>query len=334
MKIKATFLNIFALLICYFLIRYRNETPSIYLELIIFILSIYSLVKAADIFTELAVFVGSSFGLSKLATGTLIIAIGTSAPELFASIGAAIQHQPDMVVGNILGTVIANSLLGIGFAAMAARRSLFVHKDVVGWKMSVFLVAILLALVGLYDGALVYYEGLLMLPLFFYYLFFIYKTNNEKSNTKIGKEVISAIVLLAINLGVLFVSGDFVVSSLVESADLLDFSSAKLATSILAVGTSIPEIATAIALVRQNNADSLFGEIIGSNIFDILGILGFISLFGTLTMEVGLLLYLSISLVATFVIVSMIMHDKNINKIEGFSLVLLFSLFTIQLVNI
>ena len=334
---KSTAVNILAIGLAYLLINVRENIQSIFSESIIFAISAYALVKSADIFTELAVFVGDSFGLSRLATGTLIIAIGTSAPELFASVGAAMQNQPDMVVGNVLGTVIANCLLGIGFGVMFAERALVVHGNVVGWKMSVFLAAILLALVGLFDGSLDYYEGALMLPLLVYYLIFVYKTNKSDDNNDHldnRKFLVGPIALLILNLSILFTSGDFVVSSLIEVSKFLDFSSAILATSVLAVSTSIPEIATAIALVKQNNADSLFGEIIGSNIFDILGIFGFISLFGTLTMDSNLLFYLSISMIGAYILVSVVMHDKSINRIEGFALVLLFTAFTIQLINI
>lgn len=335
--VKSTVVNILAIGLAYLLISFRSDIQSIFTESIIFIVSAYILVKAADIFTELAVFVGDSFGLSKLATGTLIIAIGTSAPELFASIGAAIQNQPDMVVGNVLGTVIANCLLGIGFGAMFAKKALVVHGDVVAWKMSVFLVAILLALVGFFDGSLDYYEGILMLPLLLYYLIFVYRINkNDGNNNHLDnrKSLIGPIALLVVNLSILFISGDSVVSSLLEVSEMLGFSSAILATSVLAVSTSIPEIATAIALVRQNNVDSLFGEIMGSNIFDILGIFGFLSLFGALTMEFTLLLYLSISMIGAYVVVGAMMYDKSINRIEGFALILLFAAFTTQLASI
>ncbi len=335
-------LNLLALALCYGLMSFRDTVGTIYLEILIFCISIYVLVSAAGKFTELSVTVGNSLGLSKLATGILIIAIGTSAPELFASIGAAIQHQPDMVVGNILGTVVANSLLGIGFGALAAGYPLTVHKDVFGTQMSVFLVAILLAVGGLYDGVLLWFEGIIMVVLLIFYLHHVIQSQKDDGSEiknshedEVSKGVsVTVILFLLINLGALFISGDFVVSSLIESAKILDFSGAKLATTILAVGTSIPEIATAIALVRQNNADSLFGEIIGSNIFDVLGVLGLISLFEPLSMEAGLLGFLAASLFIGFIVVNTVMNDKQINRIEGLSLLSLFVVFTIQLVNI
>lgn len=340
-QIKSTVMVAIVLAICYALTSLRDTYGSIYLEFMIFSMGLYALVKAADTFTELSVSLGGLLGLSKLATGILIIAIGTSAPELFASIGAAIQQRPDMVLGNIFGTVVANSLLGIGCGALAASASLTVHKDVFGTQMSIFLAAIFLVLGSLYDGVLANYEGAILVIVLALYLYHVVKNSNgteegvpndnKKSN---NHSILPLTFLLILNLAALFISGDFVVSSLIEGAVILDISGAKLATSILAIGTSIPEIATAIALVKQNNADSLFGEIIGSNIIGLLGILGGISLFTPLSLDTNLLMYLGVSVFFMFLITNVIMNDKKINRIEGVSLVSLFVVFTVQLVNL
>ena len=328
-----------ALLSGYLLTHFTNS--SLATDALLFALSLFALVKSADIFTRLATSLGNHLGISRLATGILIIAIGTSAPELFASVGAAIQNQPEIVVGNVLGTIIANSLLGIGCGAIVASTTLRVHNTVFGTQMSLFLVAILLALGSLYDSVIVWYEGLLLLLVLGFYLHHVMRhsgapasEDGQSEPTATGGSIIWLVLLLLVNLAALFLSGDLVVSALIQGADTLDISSAKLATSILAIGTSIPEIATAIALVRQNNADGLFGEIIGSNIFDTLGILGIIALFVPLTLAADLLLYLGGSVFLMFIITMMIMNDRKINRLEGVSLIALFSLFTLQLVNL
>ncbi|MEM6406617.1 MAG: sodium:calcium antiporter [Pseudomonadota bacterium] len=333
-----------ALLLGYLLILFMRA--SLISDMLLFAVSLFALVKSADIFTRLATDLGNRLGISRLATGILIIAIGTSAPELFASVGAALQGQPEIVVGNVLGTIIANSLLGIGCGAIVASTALKVHHSVFGTQMSLFLVAILLALGSLYDGILVWYEGLILLIVLGFYLHYVMRHSGapEPDTHGIPDESVEPadmsppvawlIPLLLISLAALFLSGDLVVTALIQGAATLDISSTKLATSILAVGTSIPEIATAIALVRQHNADGLFGEIIGSNIFDVLGIFGIIALFTPLTLAADLLLYLSGSVFLMFIITMMIMNDREINRLEGVSLIALFSLFTLQLVNL
>ncbi|PUB82099.1 MAG: hypothetical protein DBP02_15895 [gamma proteobacterium symbiont of Ctena orbiculata] len=348
-SIRGASLVVLLIAICFGLVSMRPSFSSLVLEAALFLFSLYALVKAADVFTDASVHLGGILGLSHLGTGILIIAIGTSAPELFSSIGAAIEGEPEMVIGNVLGTVVANSLLGIGCGAMIASYALTVHKDVFGTQMSVFLTAVILVLGSLYDGVLSWYEGALMLVVLVFYLndavkntkgidegiaTEIHKDNEEPHSNKNKADIAGSFVLLVVSLAALFFSGDFVVSSLIEGGTLLDVSRAKLATTVLAIGTSIPEIATAIMLVRKKKVDALFGEIIGSNIFGLLGILGSISLFGSLAMRADMLIFLLASLFFMFIITSVIMNDRHINRIEGVSLVSLFVVFTIQLVNL
>jgi len=299
----------------------RSALPGLLVEITLFALSLIIPVRAADVFTDMAVIVGERLGLSKLNTGILIIAIGTSAPELLSSISASMQNQPEMVVGNVIGTVIANCLLGIGIAAVVSKHALDVHREVLSTQMTIFLVAILLTTIGLYDGVLDRIEGLVLLVVLGFYLRYnivyandatieLHEDMHESDETH--QPMLLLFVMLVINLVCLFLSGDFVVSSLSNGADLLGLSSAKLATSLLAIGTSIPEIATAIMLVRKNNTDSLFGEIIGSNIFDYLGIFGVIALIKPIAMSGALLDYLLIFAIGSYGLLYVVMNDRKI----------------------
>jgi cation:H+ antiporter len=340
---KNSLINIAGIVLGFGLVLLRTTLPGLAIEIALFVLSLIILVRAADVFTDMAVIVGERLGLSKLNTGILIIAIRTSAPELFSSISAALQNQPEMVVGNVIGTVIANCLLGVGIAAVVSKNALEVHREVLSTQMTIFLAAILLTTVGLYDGVLDRLEGLvLLIVLGFYLRYNIVHANSdtielpdEMHEPKKDKQPMSLlIVLLVVNLVCLFLSGDFVVSSLSNGAELLGLSSAKLATSLLAIGTSIPEIATAIMLVRKNNTDSLFGEIIGSNIFDYLGIFGVIALVKPIVMSGALLNYLLIFAVGTYALLYVVMNDRKIQNVEGIALLALFAGFLIQLTNI
>ena len=330
----------------YFAMSYGEAHSIVVLDILAIIGSIVVLVLSADNFTDVAVRVGRAIGLSGLATGSLIIALGTSAPEFFSSIGAAVQGQPDMVIGNMLGTIVANSLLGIGFGALFAFKALEVHRDVFGTQMSVLLAAIIILVAGLYDGVLHWYEGLSLCILLGFYLYNQGKSRDESNGDENGGEnggengegkpklAILDVLMLVVYLSMLFFAGEFAVSALLNTANYFDFSSAKLATSVLAVGTSIPEIATSVVLVRKGKVDELFGNVIGSNIFGVLGIMGSISLFLPLAMSSYLLYYLLGSVVLMFIVTSSIMNDKEINRLEGIALISLFVAFTIQLVNI
>jgi cation:H+ antiporter len=340
---KNSIINIIAIVAGFALVALRSTLPGLVIEVSLFCLSLIILIRAADVFTDMAVIVGEKLGLSKLNTGILIIAIGTSAPELFSSVGAALQNQPEIVVGNVIGTVIANCLLGIGIAALVAKHPLDVHREVISTQMTVFLAALLLTSVSLYDGLFTRIEGAVLLVVLGFYLRYNIVYANDATIElpdemhelpQNDRSMPVLIFLLLINLACLFVSGDFVVSSLSNGAELLGLSSAKLATSLLAIGTSIPEIATAIMLVRKNNTDSLFGEIIGSNIFDYLGIFGIIAVFKPIVMSGPLLNYLLLFALGAFCLLYVVMNDRKIQHVEGVALLALFAGFLIQLTNL
>ncbi len=334
-------------------------------QILIFILAIYALSVSADNFTDYAVSIGDKIGLSKLATGVLIIAVGTSAPEFFSSISAAIHGQYDMVIGNVLGTIIANTLLGIGIGALFIKTSqlisdksqkkfysplslnfnehLKVHDDVLGNQMSIFFVSIVLTIGAFYDGSLDIYEGVAFLVLLIYYLFDVYtmsdieddeiKDEIEEHLVKIKSTPILFVFLIS-SLSFLFMASEGVVSSLIEGSKIFNISGAILATTILAVGTSIPEITTAISLAKKNETEGLFGAIIGSNIFDLLGIFGIISLFTNLVMDTELLYILLASTFIMFMLTITVMNDKKVSKLEGLGLVSIFYIFILILTKI
>jgi len=339
---KNSFINILAIVLGFVLVAFR-EALGLPLEVGLFVVSLVVLVRAADVFTDMAVIVGERLGLSKLNTGILIIAIGTSAPELFSSIAAALQNQPEMVVGNVLGTVIANCLLGIGIASLFAKQALDVHPEVLATQMTIFLVSVLLVGMSLYDGNFSRAEGAILLIVLIFYLRYNILSSKEDpielpqemhDEGPKNQPMAMLMALLLINLSLLFISGEFVVSSLSNSAEALGLSSAKLATSLLAIGTSIPEIATAIMLVRKNNADSLFGEIIGSNIFDFLGIFGIIAVIKPIVVSGPLLNFLLISTLVTFLLLFVIMNDRKVRHLEGVAMLALFAGFLLQLSSI
>ena len=128
---------------CYLLQLYASSISTLAVSLVICFISIFALISTADVFTRLSTSLGDKIGLGRFAAGVLIVAVGTSAPESFSSIAAAMQNKPHMVVGNVLGTVIANTLLRIGLGALFSHGVLPIHKEVFGTQMSIFLSSII-----------------------------------------------------------------------------------------------------------------------------------------------------------------------------------------------
>ncbi len=323
----------------------RGAVQGVFLELGVFLLSLIVLVRSADVFTDVAMEVGERLHISQLGTGVLIVAIGTSAPELFSCVGAALADRPDMLLGNVLGTVIANTLLGLGVCALLAGTVMHVHRHVLGTQIPAFAGGVFISAGSLYDGVISRFEGVLLLVLLGVYLRYVLmqsknngagvgastvKTPEPAPESVDGPRVplVALLGALAVALVCLLTSGKTIIDSLINSADIVGISSVKLSTTVLAIGTSVPEIATGIALVRKKRFDGLFGEVLGSNVFDLLGIIGITALVSPLVFSGALALFLVVASVASFLVIYIILMDRKVSFLEGAVLLLLFVLFT------
>ena len=330
----------------------RGGLQGIFLELSVFVLSLIVLVRSADVFTDVAMEVGERLNISQLGTGVLIVAIGTSAPELFSCLGAALADRPDMLLGNILGTVIANTLLGLGVCAVVAGTVMHVHRQVLGTQIPAFAGGVLLTAGSLWDGTISRFEGVLLLVLLGVYLRYVLQQSRNNGADDVEADegeapaspaaevggdrvpLYALIGVLGVSLACLLTSGKTIIDALIFSADIVGISSVKLSTSVLAIGTSVPEIATGIALVRKGRFDGLFGEVLGSNIFDLLGIIGLTAVAMPLAFAGPLALFLVLSLTASFIAVYVCVMDRKVSFMEGAVLLLLFVMFTSVLVGL
>ena len=329
----------------------RGIFEGVFLELGVFLLSLIVLVRSADVFTDAAMELGERLNISQLGTGVLIVAIGTSAPELFSCVGAALVDRPDMLLGNIIGTVIANTLLGLGVCAVMAGTVMTVHRHVLGTQIPAFLGAVLITAGSLYDGVISRFEGVLLLLLLAVYLRHVLRQsrNNGADDEERdeddepadgsdqpspepecapGVPLVALLGVLVLALVCLLTSGKTIIDSLINSAEIVGISSVKLSTTVLAIGTSVPEIATGLALVRKRRFDGLFGEVLGSNIFDLLGIIGLTAVVMPLAFSGTLALFLVLALAASFGAIYVVLADRKVSFLEGAILLLLFVMFT------
>ena len=236
----------------------------------------------------------------------------------------------------------SNTLLGIGAAAVVARAPMDVHVDVLGIKIPVFFGALFLVAASFYDGILGKFEGGMLLIFMGFYLHNIIKRTRASKDESEKREpgeyadlpVAMVFIVLLVALGTLFLSGDWIVASVLETSEHFGFSSVKLATTVVAVGTSIPELITAIILVLKNEHDTLFGEIIGSNIFDLVGIFGICAFITPMTMSGELLWFLVGSILVGLFLLTAIVTDRKVGRVEGVLFLLLFVQFNNILINL
>ena len=223
------------------------------------------------------------FGVSPLLVGLTVVAFGTSAPEMMVSVKAAYLGQGDISVGNVVGSNICNIGLILGFCALIV--PIKVASQIVRIDTPIMIATTALAIALLYDGALSRTEGIIFFLLLVVYVVFSIRLAKRQATDplaqefsdeiKIPKTGVALDVLLVIGGLVMLVFGArFLVDSAIVVAKAFGLSEAVIGLTIVAVGTSLPEFATSLVAAIKKEADIAVGNVVGSNIFNILGILG------------------------------------------------------------
>lgn len=243
-------------------------------------LGIVMLIKGGSWAVDSAVYVADRYGVSPMLVGFTIIAFGTSLPELVVSLFANLQGSPGIAIGNVLGSNIANILMVLGCTAMLIPLKVRVSKELV--RDMVFMLVITVAFVALLQyGAVSRVAGISMLVILGAYVFYQYKMTSaeefesDEMDVTTFKSDFFAYATLFVGLTCIAVGAEFLVKGAKVSAGLIGVPESVIALSIIAFGTSLPEFSTSVIAARKKQADMVIGNIIGSNVFNILMILGF-----------------------------------------------------------
>lgn len=250
---------------------------SIMIQCGILIVGFLLLIQGADRFVDGACGIAAKLGIPQLVIGLTIVAMGTSAPEAAVSISAALKGSADITVGNIIGSNILNILVILGISAVFV--TLHVAKSTVKIEMPfVILVTIVLWVLG-WDGKISLIDGIILLFLFVLFLVYLFKLSQNSTSVQPEEQhkIIStprAVWLLIIGLVLIIFGSDLAVDAASEIARILGMSERFIGLTIVALGTSLPELVTSMAAARKGNADIAIGNIVGSNIFNILFVVG------------------------------------------------------------
>ncbi len=312
------------------------------LQFSILIIGFVVLIKGADWLVKGGSSIAKRFGISSIVIGLTVVAFGTSAPELLVNIMASINGSSEIVVGNVLGSNIANTLLILGVAAIIL--PLAIRRGTVLIQVPLSLLAIVvLGVVAndiLIDGDVANFitriDGIILLlffAVFLYYTFSIAKVKGEPE--KVLKYSLSKSILFLLGgmVGLAF-GGHFVVNSAVNIAKLFNVSESLIALTIISIGTSLPELATSVVAALKKNPDIAVGNVIGSNIFNIFWVLGFSAIIRPvvfipiLNFDVLFVVFITILL-----FVYMFVGRRNvIQKWQGASLATLYVAYIVYLV--
>ena len=249
-------------------------------------------------------------GITPLVVGLTVVAFGTSTPELVVSLKAALLGNSSISLGNVVGSNIANIALILGVAALI--RPLDVHAKVIMREIPIMIGISILLLLLLIDGELGFIDGLIFVIGLIVYLVVNVLIARKEKNPEIDSEfseglksklgIPVSIVLMIAGLGLLILGANLFVQSAVAIAKIFNVSDAIIGLTIVAIGTSLPELITSIVAAYKKEADIAIGNVVGSNVFNILGILGItaliipISSVGISYVDLGVMLFTAIIL--------------------------------------
>lgn len=253
---------------------------TIFMDYFYLILGLVILVFAGDFLVKGGVQIANHFKIPKLVVGLTIVSIGTSAPELFVSIGAALKGSPDMSVGNVIGSNIANIGLILGITTLILPMP--INKETIKINYPILLFFSLLFWGLSLDNMLSFFDGLLLVGLLItYIIFLIYRAKTKKQENEIEQPTFAiwkAFLLVTISSLGLYYGAELLVSSAQNIALSFGVSERIIGLTIVAFGTSVPELVTSVVAALKKQMDISVGNIIGSNIFNLLCVLGTTSL--------------------------------------------------------
>ena len=263
------------------------------MTLLLFIAGLVALVAGAELLVRGASKLALSFGISPLVVGLTIVAFGTSAPEVAVSVGAVLDAKTDIAIGNVVGSNIFNVLFILGVSALIT--PLVVNIQLIRQEVPIMVGASLLLLALSLDGNLGLLDSAFLFGLLLAYTVFLVR--QSRAETQAARDEFAAeiksnepgawdarvpvqIALIVAGLGLLVLGSDWLVSSAIVFAKALGVSDLVIGLTIVAAGTSMPEVATSITAAIKGERDIAVGNVVGSNTFNILGCLGLSGLVG------------------------------------------------------
>lgn len=261
--------------------------PSLLLPILAVVAGLILLMISADVFIEHAAAIAACLGMPPLLIGLTIVALGTSAPEAVVALFAAADGANDLAAGNVIGSNIANIGLVLGITGLIS--ALSVNRQSITFDLPILWAASAFAGYMIFDNHMSRLEGLMLLAGFAVFLALLFTKNRVEPQTQDNEEtqthLLKSCLLFVLGLAVLLGSAQLLVWGATSVAKACGVSELVIGLTIVAVGTSLPELAASIASVRKGMHDIAFGNIIGSNIFNILLVLAIPAIVSSPTIE-------------------------------------------------
>ena len=291
------------------------------------------LVKGADLFVDNASGIGTKLKVSALVIGLTVVAFGTSMPELAVSVTAALEGHNEIAVGNVVGSNIFNLLCVAGLSACLY--PLVINKTIMkrDWPFST-IAALILAFFLFPDLHIARWEGIILLILFAGTLFLQLKAGKEEPQEDTQEEhrpMWKLIIFLLIGIALIIIGAELSVNGATELARLLGVSETLIGLTIVAIGTSLPELVTSVVAAKKGQTEIAMGNVIGSNLFNILCILGISSVLHPITVE-ATAIFDTLFLTAISLLFWLLCKWKEMGRKMGLVMVLTYIGYTIYII--
>lgn len=303
------------------------------LQIVFLAVGFFLLVKGADWFVDGASGLARKLGIPQLVIGLTIVAMGTSLPEAAVSISAALRGNAEITIGNIVGSNILNILIILGVTALIA--TLKVADSTIRYEIPFMIVITFVLLwLGYTGGQVTRLEGVILWVLFLMYLRYLYMMAKKGKEEETEAAQLSAAKIIGLILAgvVMIVAGsNFAVEGASNIAKALGISQRFIGLTIVAFGTSLPELVTSVSAARKGNADIAIGNIVGSNIFNILFIVGTTALITPVTFAVGFVVDTLIAAAVGILLFVCVARTKELRRKAGIVMLLGYVLYFLYL---
>lgn len=312
---------------------------QIALQLLLLVVGFVMLIKGADWFVDGASKIADKFGIPQLVIGLTIVAMGTSAPEAAVSITSAIKGSAGITIGNVVGSNIMNVLVILGLTAVI--RAIAVKQSTIHYEIPFTIaITVVLALLGLLDNTVSRLDGVILWVLMIVYLIYLLRMARKGQDVVedvpklTEKDTLPRMILFIVIGAVLIVWGaDVTVDAASELATIFGMDDRLIGLTIVAFGTSLPELVTSVTAAIKGKADIAVGNIVGSNIFNILFVVGTTALITPVVYSGGFLVDTVVAVATMVLLLVCVLRGKKLGRLGGLVMLVGYAAYFVYLIQ-
>ena len=306
-------------------------------QIVLLIVGFFLLIKGADYFVEGASKIADRFHIPQIVIGLTIVAFGTSAPEAAISINAAIHNNADITIGNVVGSNILNVLLILGITSCII--PLVIQESTLKFELPFLMViTALFGILGGINNEMNRFDGIILWILFLVFLGYLLiqakqgkGAVEEVEHAEKSDRLPKLILITILGLVAVVIGSDVTVDSATNIATTLHMSKRLIALTIVAFGTSLPELITSVTAAKKGSSDIAIGNIIGSNIFNILFVTGTTALISTVPFASQFIVDAIVALVSVIILYICVFKDRKIGKKGGIIMLITYAIYFVYL---